>query len=171
MTTAHWALAVSLLSLVVAMASFVWNVWSKFIYPKAKLNLEIRVMEIVPNPTNIPPFVVMSATNHGPTDVTLHSAIWGKRKKLFRRRRVGIIIPAQNILSSNPSAGPFTPKKLAIGEKFSVHFPILKQWQDDGLVKFGFHDLYLRNHWCSAKSTRSFLKQFDDELQKRLQKL
>ena len=39
MTTADWALVVSLFSFLVALAAFVWNVWSKFIYPRAKSRL------------------------------------------------------------------------------------------------------------------------------------
>jgi hypothetical protein len=36
MTTADWALVISLCSVAVSLAGFVWNVWSKFIYPRAK---------------------------------------------------------------------------------------------------------------------------------------
>jgi hypothetical protein len=43
MTTADWALIISLCSLLLAMAGFVWNVWSKFIYPKPKVRVSIGV--------------------------------------------------------------------------------------------------------------------------------
>lgn len=172
MTTADWAFVISFFSLLTAIASFVWNVWSKFIYPKAKLHLTINIMELVPNPRNIQPFVSLSATNHGPTDVTLHSAIAGKTKKFMRKRKVVLILPAGNISSANPTSdGPFTgglPKKLAVGEVFSVHFPVSKNWRDECLTKFGFHDLYGRIHWCSRKVTRDFLRRFDVELQRQL---
>jgi hypothetical protein len=35
MTTAVYAFVLSIFSFVVSLAAFVWNVWSKFIYPKA----------------------------------------------------------------------------------------------------------------------------------------
>lgn len=51
MTTADWALVVSFFSIAIAFASFIWNVWSKFIYPKPRLQLHIGIMEvIIPNP-------------------------------------------------------------------------------------------------------------------------
>ena len=50
MTTADWALAVSLFSFVVALAGFVWNVWSKFIYPRAKVRAYICLLYTSPSP-------------------------------------------------------------------------------------------------------------------------
>ena len=47
MTTADWALAVSLCSFAVALAGFVWNVWSKFIFPKAKVRSYISIYLII----------------------------------------------------------------------------------------------------------------------------
>lgn len=37
MTTADWALVISIGSLLISAPGFIWNVWSKFIYPKAKV--------------------------------------------------------------------------------------------------------------------------------------
>jgi hypothetical protein len=36
MTTADWALVISICSAIVSLASFVWNVWSKFVYPSRR---------------------------------------------------------------------------------------------------------------------------------------
>ena len=42
MTTSDWALIISLCSLAVALSSFVWNVWSKFIYPKPTVRVTLQ---------------------------------------------------------------------------------------------------------------------------------
>jgi len=42
MQTADWALVIGLFSLVVSVASFIWNVWSKFIYPKPVVRVSFR---------------------------------------------------------------------------------------------------------------------------------
>jgi hypothetical protein len=39
MTVVDWALVIGLFSAAIALASFVWNVWSKFIYPKPKVQM------------------------------------------------------------------------------------------------------------------------------------
>jgi hypothetical protein len=43
-TTADWALVISLCSAVVSLAGFVWNVWSKFIYPKPRVQVSFNFM-------------------------------------------------------------------------------------------------------------------------------
>jgi len=43
MTTADWALIVSIFSFLVSLGGFVWNVWSKFIYPRAKVRAYIGI--------------------------------------------------------------------------------------------------------------------------------
>jgi hypothetical protein len=47
MQVADWALLISLLSLAISIAGFVWNVWSKFIFPKPKIDLSLTVMRVV----------------------------------------------------------------------------------------------------------------------------
>jgi hypothetical protein len=41
MTIADWAIIILLASLALSVAGFVWNVWSNFIYPKARLRVGI----------------------------------------------------------------------------------------------------------------------------------
>ncbi len=45
MTTADWALVISICSAFLALASFIWSVWSKFIYPKARVETTFSIME------------------------------------------------------------------------------------------------------------------------------
>ncbi len=70
--------------------------------------------------------------------------------------QIGILNPLEGFPASlEHSSGPFSgglPKKLEIGEQFSVYFPVTKSWfQEDHLIDFGFSDTFDRNHWCPRK--------------------
>ena len=78
MQTADWALVISLCPLFVALASFVWNVWSKFIFPKPTLRVSFGMVTAFhpqrgsePNPVRA--LRLSSATNMGPEEVVLRS--------------------------------------------------------------------------------------------------
>lgn len=110
-----------------------------------------------------PPFIAMHATNHGPAEVTLHAAIArSPREWFFRQPRYGVLNPVEGFpITLNHSRGPFSgglPKKLAVGESFSVYFPITVEWftSDNNLVRFGFNDTFGQNHWCSRKNAKEF---------------
>ena len=76
MQTADWAFVISILSLIVSAASFIWNVWSKFIYPKPVLRVSFSMVQIVgDNLDEIPCVLRLSATNMGPSEVTLTNAL------------------------------------------------------------------------------------------------
>jgi hypothetical protein len=47
MQTADWALVISLCSAGVSLASFIWNVWSKFIYPKPVVQVSFQMMRSI----------------------------------------------------------------------------------------------------------------------------
>ncbi|MFO1242972.1 MAG: hypothetical protein U1E36_07225 [Rickettsiales bacterium] len=165
MNTSDWALIISCGSLVISITSFVWNVWSKFIFPKPKIRSSISIACLIPS--NDPDFVSLSAVNHGPTEITLHSAIALTRKTyLFDKPKFGLLSPLNNFPHEfNTSNGPFSgglPKKLSVGEQFSVYFPLSKIWIKDGLVRFGFSDTFGRYHWCSKKTCRAFVKKLSN---------
>ena len=118
-------------------------------------------MNIFDSTGTSPPFIDLSATNHGPAEVTLHSAVArGRRKWFVRKPRYGILNPLEGFPTvQNHTHGPFSgglPKKLAVGEQFSAYFPITVEWftGDKDLVRFGFHDTFGRNHWCSRKNAK-----------------
>jgi hypothetical protein len=72
----HWALVISICSAAVSLAGFVWNVWSKFIYPKPRVRISFQMMRTVLPGTGIGEQVlVLSATNMGPVQVTLRTAL------------------------------------------------------------------------------------------------
>ena len=159
MTIADWALIISVFSTCIALASFIWNIWSKFIYPKPKISVAIAVMNVMPNPHNLPSFVSLSATNHGPNDVTLKLALTRTKKSLFKKSRFAIMQPAEHPHALDQTSGPFSgglPKSLKVGEEFAVYFPITKNWSTDGYYFYGFEDTFGRQHWCTKKNAKKF---------------
>lgn len=167
MTTADWALVLSIFSFVVSLAGFVWNVWSKFIYPRAKVRAYIAVMLVFDGDGSPERKTIsLSATNYGPTDVTLHSH-QAKRPQGFlwlrRNRNLALINPIAHPDSDTPTGwfAPGFPKKLAVGEGVTVYFSAgaPKRWVEEAnLYYFGFSDTFGRLHWCSRANAKKFRK-------------
>jgi hypothetical protein len=165
MQTADWAFVISIFSFVVSFASFIWNVWSKFIYPKAKVRAFIGVMQIIQRGAEDRTIVTLSATNYGPTDVTLHSAVARKRQPFWKFPRdtsISLLNPYDDI-DRETTRGVFSgglPKKVAVGEQLAVHFPVVRAWVEQSrLEKYGFSDTFGRYHWCSRQTAKSFRAQ------------
>jgi hypothetical protein len=121
MQTADWAFIVSLCSVVIALFSVLWNIWSKFIYPKPTVRVGFSHMAIVGSEEEI---LTLSATNMGPISVTLHSAIVRKKRKwlrkwLSRMRTYGILLPLHDYpFRKDHTIGPFSgglPKTVEVG--------------------------------------------------------
>lgn len=167
MTTADWALVVSLFSFLVSLAGFIWNVWSKFIYPRAKIRSSISVMLIFDGDGSpARNMIQLSAINYGPTEITLHSHRAKRRQGFlwFRRNRKIAMINAIDHPDSKTTIGFFAPgfpKKLAVGESINVYFlaEAPKRWvEENDLFYFGFLDTFGRYHWCSRKNAKKFRK-------------
>jgi hypothetical protein len=45
--TAQWALVISIGSVLLSLAGFIWNVWSKFIYPKPRVRVRCSFLIMV----------------------------------------------------------------------------------------------------------------------------
>jgi hypothetical protein len=161
MQTADWALVLSIFSFIVSLAGFIWNVWSKFIYPRAKVRASIAVMQIIQRGTQDRTIVTLSATNYGPTDVTLHAAITKMRPPFWRFKRntrLAVMQPYDDP-DSKTTSGPFSgglPKKVAVGEQFAVHFPVTKGWAEKDIDRYGFSDTFGRYHWCARRTAKEF---------------
>lgn len=173
MTTADWALIISLGSLFVSLSGFVWSIWAKFIYPKPKVKTNMSVMCLYYQ-DNGPrrPCISLHATNFGPIDVTLKHAIVRKKERIFTHRRdFGLLNPYNNYPNDLTSNGPFgggLPKKLAVGEEFSVYFPKDVKWfENDELADIGFIDTFGRYHKCAKsdvnKVKKSVLESHNEE--------
>ena len=66
--TAEYALIISITSLLLAFCSLIWNVWSKFIFPKPAISFGCNLITSIDFPSPIPieeaPFAIaVSATN------------------------------------------------------------------------------------------------------------
>lgn len=165
MTTADWALVVSLCSFGVALASFVWNVWSKFLYPRAKVRASIAVMMIFDGDGSpARRFVQISATNYGPTEITLHGHQAKRRQGLLwfkTNSKLALInsIAHPDFMEPAGFIAPGFPKKLNVGESAAVYVSAQspKRWIDEeDLYYFGFSDTFGRHHWCSRANARKF---------------
>ena len=168
MTVADWALVVSLCSVVIALASFVWNVWSVFIFPKAKVSVGFSMSTIFHpgGPHHQKELLTLNATNLGPGDVTLHSALVRKKKARFfqRRHSYGLLNPLISAYSDE-SHGPFSgglPKKVSVGESFSAYLiPNHTTLAKDDYDRIGFNDTFGRYHWAPKSQivrTKSYIK-------------
>jgi hypothetical protein len=170
MTTADWALAISLGSLVIALAGFVWNVWSKFIFPKPKVQVSFSYMTALIGDHQVP-VISLSGTNHGPIPVTLKMSMMWMKREGFRRRRFAVLQPWHNFpRRPATSVGPFgghLPKRLDVGEQHSVHFmPEHEAIAGDDYDDIGFVDMFGRHHWASRRQireTRRALREETDE--------
>ena len=109
-------------------------------------------------------FISLSATNYGPTDITLSSHIARRRHEFFTSKR-NTKYAMLNTIShpdSNEPAGfsaPGFPKKLAVGENVSVYLSATgpKRWvEESDLYWFGFSDTFGRSHWCSRPNAKKF---------------
>ena len=167
MTTADWALVLSIFSFSVSLAGFVWNVWSKFIYPRAKVRSHIDIYLIFDGDGGpARKTISLSATNYGPTDIILHSHTAKRRQGLLwfnTNRYLALINPVDHPDTNNVTGfpAPGFPKKLAVGEGVQLYFSAEapKRWVEKGdLFYFGFSDTFGRYHWCSRANAEKFRK-------------
>jgi hypothetical protein len=182
MTTSDWALIISLCSFAVAVGSFIWNVWSKFIYPKPKVRVTFQATSIFHpgQQDHGQELLTLRATNFGPGDVTLQNTIlrhyrakwWKNWRALFNRhhrRQYGLLNPLEDFPRRfDHSIGPFSgglPKKITTGEDFASYFPRKVDWFQYKRVRIGFGDSYGRNHWCSKQDIRTVIESLRDKKQ------
>ncbi|WP_143279758.1 hypothetical protein [Bradyrhizobium diazoefficiens] len=165
MTTADWALVISLISAVISLAGFVWNVWSKFIYPKPALRVHFSMMGFVGDGQGWrDPFLNLSITNHGPIACTITHAIIVARKQPLGELTHGLINPTKNIaVSLEDTDGPFTnlPKKIEVGEEFALHFWAgERSFIGEEVERVGAIDSFGRHHWSKSKQVKKVQKEF-----------
>jgi hypothetical protein len=160
LNTADYALIVSLCSAAISLAGFVWNVWSKFIFPKGdiKVSYYVAVMVTPGEPVeNRPTFLCLSIANHGPTDVTIRNAVGVFRKGRFGHQ-TGLLPPLENIFGAARANGVFgagLPKPLKVGEEYSLYFAYEAQsFGRDKMLKVGAFDNFNRKHWARKRDIR-----------------
>lgn len=163
MQTADYALLVSLLSLVVSLGSFVWNVWSKFIYPKGKVRVAFAMSILFDGDSKFD-VISANAVNYGPSETTLHSIVCRSKKPwswwfFSRQWQYGLLNPLHNFpLQLEYTIGPFgggLPKKLEVGESFTIYLAARHDaLANDPIVDVGFCDVFGRYHWAPRYAVR-----------------
>jgi hypothetical protein len=155
MTTADWALIISICSAIVSLAGFIWNVWSKFIYPKPDLRVHFAMMGFIGDGPWRDPFLNLTITNHGPIPCTITHAVIEVDDRAKRTVKRGLINPLRDIsISIEDTDGPFTnlPKKIEVGEEYSLRF-----WSGENsfmeaeVKRVGVIDTFGRDHWCKRR--------------------
>src|SRR5688572_26512346 len=120
-----WALIISIGSLLIALGGFVWNVWSKFIYPKSRLRVSFWVSKTIQDGQQLGPnFLTLDIANHGPSHVVISCAVIGQGwRRPGWKGRLGIINPIHDLAHPHLPMGPFAgglPKRVEVGETFSL---------------------------------------------------
>lgn len=167
MTTSDWALIISLFSLLISMAGFVWNIWSKFIFPKPRVGASFMLMTLVGSEPK-QKYLTLSFTNFGPGDVTIDCAVACPKKPWYRRIRntsIGLLNPLGPDLNPHHATGPYAgvlPKHLAVGEEFMLYFPYISDmFMRDPLEAVGVHDSFRRIHWAPKRDSLKVIEQFN----------
>jgi hypothetical protein len=159
-TTSDYALIVSLVSLCFAVASFCWNIWSKFIFPKPRIEVKIAFIYAVGGSADWPSAINLIAINHGPIEVTLNGTIgfvspnfpFGKSKRAILRAYQNW---PYNLVETAFGETPGLPTRLAVGEQFNAYYPeaVMKNKE---LTNLGYADGFGREHFANKKSRRAF---------------
>ena len=129
MTTADYALIVSLFSAAVALASLFWNVYSKFIHPKPEIRVGFSRMTIhqLGSSRHGDKLLMVTATNRGPGSVVIERVVVCKRWR-WQREIIGVLNPIEDpgrkpyVSPRGPASGGL-PKKLDVGESHDLYFP------------------------------------------------
>jgi hypothetical protein len=106
-----------------AVAGFVWNVWSKFIFPKPRIEVKISFTYAVGGSSDWPSAISLTAINHGPLEVTLKRAIGFISPSFpFGKPKRAILMAYRNWPHSHAETQlgetPGLPTRLPVGEQF-----------------------------------------------------
>ncbi len=164
MTTSDWALIISLISLLIAIASFVWNVSSKFIFPKPRVAVSFMLMRVVHSRPK-QRYLTLNVTNFGPGEVIIECAVARPVKPWYRRRvPLGMLNPIHDLHDPDRPTGPFCaglPKKLGIAESFTLYFPYERDmFLREPLEAVGVHDSFRRSHWAPRRDFVRAVEQY-----------
>lgn len=175
LTTADYALIISLVSAFISLAALAWNVWQKYIFVLPRLQVSFGIGAVYnrrgPDENTAQrggSLLSLTATNLGPGPVILHSCVVGERRR-FRLRTSGLINPIDgDPTSATPtSRGPFSgglPARFDAGEVKSFYFPYNAQCcLSEGIKRIGVHDTYGRTSWCRGRDMRKAMKKFREE--------
>lgn len=162
---ANIALIISGLSLLLALASFVWSVWSRFIHPKPKVWISIQATHTESRVSGDPAYLI-TGVNAGPGDIILLGiAVPTKYPRIFSRSKEWHLYQKRVVSASGGCSirdGVEWPRRLKEGEYVSAVFPaqLLNVAMDykSRPLGIGFVDTFERFHVLPEKGFRKLLK-------------
>lgn len=163
-TTSDYAFFISLFSAALALFSLGWNIWSKFIYPKARLRMYggYYVSGDEKDPTTLR-LIVVSVTNHGPTDTTITTLIGRKGRwhsRITRRFDMFIINHWGKPNRHLPSID--LPVQVKVAEEVKFNFSHDVSWaKKSDMIQFGVSDVFGKHHWLPKKDQKSIQKSLE----------
>jgi hypothetical protein len=169
MTTADYALIVSLASALTSVVALLWNVWQKYIFVKPALQVTFgvyRVMERASIEFATPSdhqLLTLTVTNMGPGPAVLQLCVAKRRSDIWRRGRVGMLNPIHGDATSRDpiSQGPYSgglPCKIEAGEVKSFYFPYNGEcFLKDDIYRAGISDTYRRISWCRRRDAKKVM--------------
>jgi hypothetical protein len=172
MTTADWALVISICSAGVSLAGFVWNVWSKFIYPKPVVRVSFAMAQVVEQGSDyIPSVLRLSATNLGPGEVSLTQVLVEFKDHFYQSKGFGLLSTLDNYPLHQDTArghlGAGLPAKLAVGEQYSAYLvPAHERLAKGDYQRIGFTDTFGRSHWAARQDILRALPYIREECDK-----
>jgi hypothetical protein len=172
MTTADWALVISICSAFISLASFVWNVWSTFIYPKPKVRVSFAMVQIIDHDSDeVPSVLRLAATNMGPGEVSLKNALTKFQGHFYQSTGFGLLSTLDNYpLNQDTTRGYFGagfPAKVAVGEEFSAYLiPAHERLAKGDYQPIGFTDSFGRTHWAPRRDILETLPYIREDCEK-----
>jgi hypothetical protein len=110
-------------------------------------------------------YLSLDVTNFGPGEIIVRCAIARPKKPWYKRRqRLGLLNPIDDLNRPDSPSGPFgggLPKKLAVGETLSLHFPYqAKLFLSEPLDAIGINDSFRRSHWAPRRDFEKVLEKY-----------
>ncbi|MGY8635817.1 hypothetical protein RAD15_25430 [Bradyrhizobium sp. 14AA] len=158
MQTGDWALIISILSLIVSLAAFVWNVWSKFIYPKPVVSVTFSMVQVVElGSDETPEVLTLRATNMGPSEVTLTHVMIDLRERFSPDKGFGLLSTLDNYpLHQDVTRGHFgagLPAPVPVGGQYTAYLvPDHERLAKGDYQRIGFSDTFGRHHWAPRRN-------------------
>jgi hypothetical protein len=165
------AVAISIISVLIASLSLGWNIYRDVIL-KAKVRVTAAIVFIIHDSLpNRPQYVSIEVTNFGPGAVNV-STICAKQAPLWRR----LLRKTKHAVITHDWTNPMSakmPSKIEIGDKINLLLPYDKDcFLKEPFTDVGVSDYYGRIHWAPKyqirKARRSWLKDFSNEAQQRV---
>ncbi len=166
LTTADYALIISLFSAVISLAALIWNVWSKFLFPKARIRVQFAV-GVIDSGHDIgrPTYICAFATNFGPTDISVQNFVVRFKRGLFRKGQDAYVNPIQSLVRPEGVSDPFggdLPKALKVGEQHALYFPYEpSSFAREPMHRAGVLDNFGRFHGIPRRQLRGVKKELD----------